>query len=532
MSIMINELQDFIFESSLNRGKLLSYSSTSANLRKFKINVYRNHSFELIENTLKPFFDYAGISAEFIYSDYDDSLSFLNVDQSSDLLILWIDATRYQNIDFNIFINDRIEYLTKIYSKKILIIPFEGNLHINNNSVVIYNLDKIKNVLGDNYLDIRLEKFSGTKLSAKALIEISRDLGLNYIPSILLPNIKALVFDLDNTLYKGVLGEDKVEGIELTPSHKLLQEYIVELSKQGFFICLASKNEEQDVIEMFKIRKDFPLQLQHITKYYISWEEKSKAVNEIIKFLNIGIDSVLFIDDNMGEIISMLNIHPNIKYILAKNEANTTLNILKNYPGMLKLSIKDEDKIRSKDTQANEQRQFLQKTLSKEDYIKSLNIKLTYSINNRNQIQRIAELANKTNQFICSYKRYSETEVEAIMNDKDYMIIATKLEDKLSNSGIIGVCVFKDKKEYLEMEECFISCRALGRGIDDSIVFYPIQLALNRFNRSELKINFIKGERNKPAENFLTEHLADFINTNAKFNKNINQDLISIIIEE
>lgn len=240
---MISDLQNFIFESNLSRSKLLSYSSTLTNLKKFRISVYRNHSFELIENTIKPFFNYARISAEFIYSDYDDSLSFLNLDQSSDLLILWIDATRYQNIDFNIFINDRIEYLTKIYSKKILIIPFEENLHINNNSVVIYNLDKIKNVLGDSYLDIRLEKFSGTKLSAKALIEISRDLGLNYIPSILLPNIKALVFDLDNTLYKGVLGEDKVEGIELTPSHKLLQEYIVELSKQGFFICLASKNE-------------------------------------------------------------------------------------------------------------------------------------------------------------------------------------------------------------------------------------------------------------------------------------------------
>ncbi|WP_086245422.1 hypothetical protein [Campylobacter devanensis] len=157
---------------------------------------------------------------------------------------------------------------------------------------------------------------------------------------------------------------------------------------------------------------------------------------------------------------------------------------------------------------------------------------MTYSINNKIQIPRISELANKTNQFICGYKRYSETEVKELMDSKDCMVITIKLEDKLSSSGIIGVCVFKDKKEYLEMEECFISCRALGRGIDDSIVFYPIQLALNKFNHSELKINFIKGERNKPAENFLTEHLADFININAKFNKNINQDLISIIIEE
>ena len=529
---MISDLQNFIFESNLSRSKLLSYSSTLTNLKKFRISVYRNHSFELIENTIKPFFDYAGISAEFIYSDYDDSLSFLNLDQNSDLLILWIDSTRYQNINFNKFIIDRIEYLTKIYSKKILIITFESNLNINNNSVVVYNLDKIKNILHDTYLDLRLEKFSGTKLSSKALIEISKDLGLNYIPSMLLPNIKALVFDLDNTLYKGVLGEDKADGIELTQAHKLLQEHIVELSKQGFFICLASKNEEQDVIEMLKIRKDFPLQLEHITKYYISWQEKSKAVSEIIKFLNIGIDSVLFIDDNVGEIISMINTHPSIKYIIAKNNADITLNVLKNYPGMLKLNIKDEDKLRSKDAQANKERELLQKTLSKEDYIKSLDIKLTYSINNKIQIPRISELANKTNQFICGYKRYSETEVKELMDSKDCMVITIKLEDKLSSSGIIGVCVFRDKKQYLEMEECFISCRALGRGIDDSIVFYPIRLALDKFDHSKFKINFIKGERNKPAENFLLEHLFNFINSISKFDKNINQDLVSIIIEE
>ncbi|ARR01153.1 HAD-IIIC family phosphatase [Campylobacter porcelli] len=529
---MISDLQDFIFENKLTRSKILSYSSSLANLARFRINVYRNHSFELIENSLKPFLDYAQISIEFSYSDYDDSLSFLNLDQNSDLLILWIDSTRYQNIDFNKFIIDRIEYLTKIYSKKILIIPFETNLTIENSSVVVYNLNKIKHFLNDDYLDLRLEKFSGTKLSSKALIEISKDLGLNYIPSILLPNIKALIFDLDNTLYKGVLGEDKIYGLELTNAHKLLQEHIVELSKQGFFICLASKNEEQDVIEMFKTRKDFPLQLEHITKYYISWKEKSKAVSEIIKFLNIGIDSVLFIDDNMGEIISMLNDYPSIKYIVAKNKADITLNVLKNYPRMLKLNIKDEDKIRSKDTQANKQREFLQKTLSKADYIKSLDIKLTYSINNNKQIPRISELANKTNQFICGYKRYSETEVKELMNDKNCMVITIKLEDKLSNSGIIGVCVFRDKNRYLEMEECFISCRALGRGIDNSIVLYPIQLALDKFGRSEFKINFIKGERNKPAENFLVENLFDFINASSKFNKDINQDLVSIIIEE
>ena len=226
-------LQNFIFENKLTRNELLNYSSKSENNKKFKISIYRNHSFELVENTIVPFLDYANIQADFIYSDYDDSLSFLNLDLNSDLVILWLDFTRYNNEKIDEFIQERVKYLTGIYSKKILFVPFESNLKIENNSIINYNLSKIKENLGERYLDLRLEKFSGTKLSPKALIEISKDLGLNYIPSILLPNIKALVFDLDNTLYKGVLGEDGINGVELTPEHKKLQEHIAELSKQG-----------------------------------------------------------------------------------------------------------------------------------------------------------------------------------------------------------------------------------------------------------------------------------------------------------
>ena len=526
------DLQNFIFENKLTRNELLNYSSTKENNKKFKVSVYRNHSFELIENTIKPFLNYAKINIEFVYSDYDDSLSFLNLDLSSDLIIIWIDFTRYDNENIDKFIKERLEYLTSIYSKKILFVPFESNIKIENKNIITYSLNTIKENLETKYLDLRLEKFSGTKLSPKALIEISKDLGLNYLPSMLLPKIKALVFDLDNTLYKGVLGEDGIKGIELTPNHKKLQEYIVELSNKGFFICLASKNEEEDVIKMFKERTDFPLKLEHITKYYISWEEKSKAISEIARFLNIGIDSILFIDDNMGEIASVLNLYPEIKYILAKDNADITLNILKNYPTMLKLNIKDEDKIRQQDTQANEQRQILQKTLSKEEYIKNLAINLIYSIDKQEQIPRISELANKTNQFICSYKRYSELEVERLMQDKNSTVISIKLKDKLSDSGIIGVCAFVNKQDYVELEECFISCRALGRGIDDNIILYPIKLALEKFNNNNFKIDFVTGERNKPAQKYLEENLAQFINKVSTFDKEFDNNLVTINIEE
>ncbi len=520
------DLQELVFEKSLNRNDLYSYENVSKN--KFRIAIYRNHSFELIEHTINLYLDYADINADFVYSDYDDSLSFLNLDLTADLVIVWVDLTRYKTENVNEFIKERLDYLSSVYKKQILFVPFGENLKIEKSNIITYDLSKIENKFGDKFTDLRLEPFSGTKLSPKAQMEISKDLGLKYIPSCLMTPIKAVIFDLDNTLYKGVLGEDGWQGVELTEGHKKLQEKIVELSKQGFFICIASKNEEQDVIEMFNKRNDFPLKLENITKLCVSWNSKADSISEIQKFLNIGIKDMLFVDDNMGEIASVKTVHPIINVILAKDNADMTLNILENYPRMLKLNINYEDSIRKQDTQANEQREQLKNTLSKEEFLKTLKMELTYGINKKAQIKRISELANKTNQFICSYKRYSENEVEEIMEDKNSLIITVSLKDKLSDSGIIGVLVFRNKTDYVDIEEAFISCRALGRGIDENIVLYPIQRALEEFRQTRVKFNFTKGERNKPAETFIDEYLAEYKNSVAEFNKNITNDYVLI----
>ena len=479
------ELQEMIFEKELSRIELCNYVNHSLN--NYKISVYRNHSFELVEHTINLYLDYGNIHADFLYSDYDDSMSFLNLDLSSDLIIVWIDFTRYVTEDTEAFVKERMEYLSSIYKKQILFIPFGSDMNIERVNVVTYNLGEIKSRLQNKFTDERLEPFSGTKLSPTALLAISKELGLKILPSCLIPPIKAVVFDLDNTLYKGVLGEEGYKDIELTQGHKKLQEKIVELSKQGFFICIASKNDAEDVTDMFKMRQDFPLQLEHITKICASWNPKSDAISDIQKYLNIGIKDILFVDDNVGEIVSVRAEHPDINVIWAKDDAFNTLEVLNNYPRMLKTKINYEDSIRQKDTQANAQREILKNNLSQEEFLRTLKMELKYSINVNSQIKRISELANKTNQFICSYKRYSEKEVQSLMENKDCIVIAVSLKDKLSDSGIIGVFVFKNKYDYVEVEEAFISCRALGRGIDENIVLYPIKLATEHFNIYQIK---------------------------------------------
>lgn len=520
------ELQRFILEKNPTRRELIQYVPQSKNV--VRIGVYRNHSFELIEHTIAPYLDFSGIRAEFLYSDYDDSLSFINLDTSIDMLIIWLDLSRYKIDNISSFINDRLESLRNFFTKPILFISFEGEIKISNDSIVKFCLEDIKKELADSYLDLRMEAYTGTKLSAKANIRISKELGLKYIPATLKSPLKAIVVDLDNTLYKGVLGEDGIKGIQLTEGHKKLQEQLKKLAEKGFFLCVASKNDDRDVRDMFKARKDFPLKESDFSIISASWDEKANSISEMLRILNIGVDSVLFIDDNIGELTSVLFAFPQIRVLHAKDDAEITSEMLSFYPGLLKLRTQSEDKIRSADTKANIEREKIRGQMSKEDYIKSLKMKLTFDFNNYSMTNRVFELANKTNQFIFNYKRYSYAEVERLMQEKDSLVLTVSLSDKLSDSGIIGVCVALNKKECVEIEEFFVSCRALGRGIDNIIVLGAINEAVKYFNSEKLKVIFKKGERNVPAEMFVKEHLNNYTIKADSFSYDFPEGLISI----
>ena len=504
------ELQEFLLEKQPTRRELLEYVPHGKH--EISVCVYRNHSFELVEHTIGAYLDFSDLKATFSYSDYDDSLSFLNVDKSADMLILWLDLGRYKADNVDLFLNERIAALREGYKKPVLFVAVNGTANINDKSVVCVDLSKIADDLGARFLDLRMETATGTKLSAQALVRISKLLGLKYIPALMLTPLKAIVVDLDNTLYKGVLGEDGINGIELTEGHKHLQQLLKEKAKEGWFLCVASKNEKQDVLDMFDKRGDFPLQKEDFTAIEASWDDKPTSMQKILKTLNIGVDSVLFVDDNLGEQAQMIARFPSIKALHALDDAELTCNMLSFYPGLLKFGTKAEDAIRSEDVKANAERQQLQSTLSKEDYIRSLEMKLTFNVDVKEYAPRISELANKTNQFIFGYQRYDLPMVEKLMQDKDAVVISVILSDKLSDSGTIAVCVGKKQNDILFVEECFVSCRALGRGIDDVIVLGMIKLAADELGTSKLEVVFKKGERNTPAANFVKAYLEKYAN--------------------
>lgn len=523
------ELQNFIF-SNPSRLDLINYQPNSQ-FPCIKVCVYRNHSFELVEHSIRPFLDFAGLCAKFVYSDYDDTLSFFDMDVTADLLILWLDANRYKDIDFSEFLKSRLLALKEKYHKPVLVVLLDGEVDLEDNQITVYSLEKFREELRLSFYDYRLEKFSGTVMSSALSLQVSQDLGLNYIPALMRPCLKAIVVDLDNTLYSGVLGEDGSSNVTLTEGHRLLQEKLKALAEQGFFLCIASKNEESDVLELFRVRTDFPLQLNDFTKICCSWNSKAESISEISQFLNIGTDSILFIDDNPGELYSAANAHADIHGLLAMQDASKTRYILENYPGMLKLKNSAEDAIRSEDVQANAVRSQMQSTLSAEDYIKSLEMSLTFHIDNPKQIERISELSNKTNQFIFNYKRYSPTDIEYLMRCADSSVITVQLTDKLSESGLIAVCTGNKIDDYLEIQECFVSCRALGRGIDEVIVLGMISYMQEALKVSNIKVQFQKGERNLPAEKFVAKYLCSYLERPTDFSYHIPNDLLSVRLE-
>lgn len=514
------------FDKNLTRLDVLSMPQEAVS-KEINIVVHRNHSIEMVTNIINSFLNFSKLSANFELSSYDDSLTFNNLNTDTDLQILWLDLNRYNKNEIKNFLSEKISELRRIVKCPILVCYLSSDLIDLSYDIpdcYFVNIHKIVEYLGDSAYDLKKEPVSGTRLSAKSSIVIAQYLGLKIIPSILKPALKAIILDLDNTLYKGVLGEDGIEN--LIPYNKL-QTKLKLLKEQGFLLAVVSKNEEKDVIELFNKRSDFILKMDDFTCIYANWNSKSDNIKLIAKDLNIGLNSMLFIDDNIAEIENVSSFIPEINTILAKDE-QTSLNYLDLYPCLIKKSVSKEDSLRSNDIKANKEREQLAKTLSKEEYFKKLGMQIEIAVNDLHNIDRITELLNKTNQFILSYRRYNKTEVLELLNSNNSCVITAKMSDRLSDSGVIAILIAKKTNNNLLIDELTFSCRALGRNIEDIVITKMMLLAIDELKTSNLAvINYQKGARNFPALNWLKLYTNQVLNEQGSIEKTLTNDFNS-----
>ena len=500
----MNILPEALLRPILSRTELLTLPKLEG-LQLFRLAVHRNHSFELVASVLNVFLAQSRLEANLLYSNYDDSLSFVDELLSADAHMFWVDMTRYEkHVDLDSWLMERILALREKTSAPILICPLGMANAVSPvlPDVFFHNLSDALTVLSTAVLDERLAPLSGTRLSNVACLEAARLLGLCWLPSCFFPSLKALALDCDNTLYAGVLGE---EGPKNVAPYLDVQRHLLKLKRQGILLTLVSKNEEEDVRDLFEQRRDFPLRWKDFAATAINWSSKSDNLCRLAQQMNIGTDSMLFVDDNFGELMQMAQVFPKMR-LVAATSPEATLRGLQYCPLLSKGYVTVEDSIRSSDVRANVQRQQLHTSLSPEEYRRQLHIRLTLGINPLEKVQRVAELLSKTNQFVFTFLRPSEQIVYNFMLSDEAVCVTCSMSDVLSDSGLIAVVLARRMGwGTLRVEELAISCRALGRGIETGMLFLMLVRACTVLNCEAVTLTCIAGPRNAPARQWLQE---------------------------
>ena len=286
---------------------------------------------------------------------------------------------------------------------------------------------------------------------------------------------KCLILDLDNTLWGGVIGDDGMEGIQLghgLGSGKMFTEFqmwVKKLKQRGIIICVASKNNEETAKEPFEKHPDMVLKLDDIAVFQANWETKVDNIRTIQRILNIGFDSMVFLDDNPFE-----------RNMVRENIPGITVPDLPEYPEdyleylySLNLfetaSYSNLDKDRTKQYQVEAQRVSLSKTFTNEaDFLKSLKMISVVSGFTKFNTPRVAQLSQRSNQFNLRTVRYTDADIESLANDSDVIDLSFTLEDKFGDNGLIAVVIMKPlDKETLFVDTWFMSCRVLKRGMEN-----------------------------------------------------------------
>ena len=495
-------------------------------LRPIRVRVHRNQPFEFVASVLHPFLASADLEANLEIGPYDDSLGRLgeSVELTSDVEIVWLDIERYlgrrEPDEVAAWLAGRIEILRTVSAAPILVAGAirAGDASDRFNEALgaalagrpgtrVVDVAAVARELGDGCFDVRSERFAGSSLSDAAAIEMARRFGLVWIPEAVSPRLKLLAVDLDNTLYDGVLGEDGAAGLGLSGAREGIQRRLVELAESGILLALVSRNEPDDVRRLFEARPDFPLRLERFSAAEASWAPKADGLAAAAERLRVGPDAILFIDDNPGELAAVSAALPGVKPLLAA-DADQALRGLRWYPGLAAARRTREDVLRAADVSASGARRALElKAADPSAYVRSLEVRLSFALATRDQLARVHELSVKTNQFNTAFLRLSEAEVEACLADPAVRVVSVALADRLSDSGIVGLILVRlatgSSGRPPVVEEVAISCRALGRGVEDVIVTEGLRGALGPSLPDRVHFAFHAGPRNGPARAWL-----------------------------
>ena len=335
---------------------------------------------------------------------------------------------------------------------------------------------------------------------------------------------KCIVLDLDNTLWGGILGEDGIEGISIGDSYPgncflFFQEYLLQLRDAGIILTVCSKNNEQDVVDLWNTHPNLKIRKDHLSAYRINWNNKVDNIQQMTKELNIGLDSLVFIDDNPTERELVHQLLPQVAIPDFPKQPYYFPELCKyltdSYFSVYELSNEDIKKSQQYKENA-ERKRFENGFVNFESYLTSLKMELTIErLNDLNKL-RFAQMTQKTNQFNLTTKRYYENDLQQLA-DNGAFIFGLRVKDKFGDYGLTGMILIKKEQltieNTVEIDSFLLSCRILGKNIEIVFLQY-ILLTLKEIGIQTIKAIYIKTQKNGQVADFYEKLGFDVVNQN------------------
>jgi FkbH-like protein len=427
-----------------------------------------------------------------------------NIRSKSNAPVILNNFPLQQGIVFGIYDNRTIQSQKKWFKElndEILAISLKSE------NVYCLDLEHLFSIVGsENAYSQRSWEVAKNPFTQKIFSVLAKEY-LKYLRAIIGKTKKCLVLDCDGTLWGGVLGEDgpacvKIGGSYPGSSFSNFQKYILNLKAKGVILALCSKNNENDVIDFIEKNENVLLKKEHFATYKINWKDKATNILEIAAELNIGYDSIVFVDDNEFECDWVRQKIPEVTVINVNGDPALFQNILSKNGYFDSLTFSEEDKNKTEMYLGEKIRTELKlNSDSYEDYLFSLNLEAEIENVQPNDIARVSQLTLKTNQFNLTTKRYTEDDILRFLRTDDVIIYTLKAKDKISDLGLVATAIVILENDVCKIDTFVMSCRALGRGLENALLIFIIKEMI-LMNKNFILGSFIPSKKNIQTKDF------------------------------
>jgi FkbH-like protein len=317
------------------------------------------------------------------------------------------------------------------------------------------------------------------------------------------PPRKVIAVDCDETLWAGVCGELGPQGITIDAPRRAFQEFLVAQQQAGMLVCLCSKNNEEDVWDVFASRPDMPLRREHLVGWRMNWQAKSANLRSLAQELGLGLDSFVFLDDNPVECAEVEANCPAVLTVPLPQPAECIQQFLQHLWAFDRLALTAEDRERTAQYHQNAARErFRRAAPTLTNFLAGLELQIHVFEPGPEALPRVAQLTQRTNQFNCTTIRRTEAELRQWRDAETGRCLAVEVCDRFGQYGLVGVLLYRNGAEAVEIDTFLLSCRVLGRGVEHALLRRLGEEAVG-LGLARVDVPFVATQKNQPARDFL-----------------------------